>query len=687
MKSSKRGAQALKHAGLEEYLAKQNKRRLQEIFSFWHAGKKVPSAENTLKSRISKALSNRDTLFQRFSRFTESQQNFLFSLVGFPEYAAALPDILAEGNASRIPRYELDSVLRALSSSGIIAQAPAGDFGLKGRDVYYAPRELGDLLASFKEGIESPPAETSLSAFLEGMDQDRKQKVLKNNLNLSGKKNAGVVLKKLCLKTEIDNRLNALVEDGLRDAVIDGILDKGGIVHTQSNGRSLPVAADPACRSAWRRDLENNLLGTIGELNLSGHGIDFEGETLVVFGEVARAFVLSMEHDPGRPDEIHTCGCDLLVELSRLLRYVKSHRMILSSERTFYKDDIKNLLSRSFLFEKMDCTEQEFFSFLVSLMESVGVFDVQDEVVPTSNADKWMKLSVENRIEKLLGVTLTQKNQRGSDFHQRGLRKIAVKYLSELEPGRWYHPKTLVSLAVSEYLDSLEDNGIGEKFKSYKFRKHHPQYSLRNRLRDLRDDLQRWVRYRLFPLGLIEFAEKNGEAAGIRLSEFGCRVLGKEKWGKDPGKILIVTPDYEALLFPEGNFYDTYISVAAFAEKKKQDQVTHFEITENSVKRAIFTGQKPEEIIDILESRSRTPVPQNVKYSILDWNKTVSHIRISRPYLLEAEDESTMRKVRSISTISKLVEREICPTAAVLREKPTQKKLLRKLKEMGIYMQ
>ena len=73
---------------LEEYLLQMSRSRLQEIFLYWFPGRQVPAREPELRAMISSALGSRDTVYERFVRLTESQQNFLFSLAEFPEFAA-----------------------------------------------------------------------------------------------------------------------------------------------------------------------------------------------------------------------------------------------------------------------------------------------------------------------------------------------------------------------------------------------------------------------------------------------------------------------------------------------------------------------------------------------------------------------------------------------------------------------
>jgi hypothetical protein len=660
--------------------------RLQEIFLFWFPGRKIPARDSELRAMISSALGGRDGVYERFVRLTESQQNMLFTVAELPEYAGAMSEILSLAPASRIPRYELDSVMRTLSTSGLLSSAPAREWGLAGGEVYYVPKEPADMIRSFRQLGDTPAAELSLARYLRKMPAEERARTVKKFLRADAGADPAELAEKLAAPSLVRKRIERLSEPGLRKAVEDAIISKGGIVFVQHNGEILPVAEDHTLKVSWRRAMEDNLVGTVGRLDLRVHGIELEAEALVVFAEAARELLLAYTVDSSRIEDLKTAECDIIVELDNVLNYIRSRRLALSSDKQFYREDTRAMFERSFLLGKVDMTEQELAAFLVGLLEAVGVVDVHDEVLITAEAEKWAAKSIGEKIRALVEVVRLEKNSRGSDFHQRQLRRIAIEYLSRLEPGKWYHPKALVNLATSNYVSNLDELNIGDKFKSYKFRKQSKPFSLRNRYRDIREDLFWWIRYRLFALGMVEFGMRGEEYAAMRLSSLGARVLGHAQWGENAGKVIIVNPDYEILLFPEGNYYKIYTEIASFAVREKQDRITHFRINAESVKRAIMGGFEPKRVVELLERHSKTPIPQNVKFSILDWEKTVSRITISKPVLLEAEDEGTLKRVLSIAELARLVERDVSPKAVVLKEKPAAKKIAKELKNLGVYL-
>ena len=119
---------------------------------------------------------------------------------------------------------------------------------------------------------------------------------------------------------------------------------------------------------------------------------------------------------------------------------------------------------------------------------------------------------------------------------------------------------------------------------------------------------------------------------------------------------------------------------------QKQDFITHFRVSEKSVKRAVFNGLEPGSIIRLLKKHTRTPLPQNVEFSIQDWENSVANMSLSRAVLLEAEDKVTMRKVKALAPIKKLMDRQISPTVIVLKKEPSRKSLVKQLRELGIHL-
>ncbi len=78
-------------------------------------------------------------------------------------------------------------------------------------------------------------------------------------------------------------------------------------------------------------------------------------------------------------------------------------------------------------------------------------------------------------------------------------------------------------------------------------------------------------------------------------------------------------------------------AIDAFAELLKSDQMMVFKLTRNSVYRALVLSYTPETIKAFLESHCKSPVPQNVSYSISHWGTSYGRLEFEEAILLKCD--------------------------------------------------
>jgi hypothetical protein len=89
-----------------------------------------------------------------------------------------------------------------------------------------------------------------------------------------------------------------------------------------------------------------------------------------------------------------------------------------------------------------------------------------------------------------------------------------------------------------------------------------------------------------------------------------------------------ITPSFEVFLPPETRFADV-VDVLACAELARIDRVLVARITKASVRRALAAGATAETILANLKRASRTPLPQNVEASVVDWAGGATHATLA----------------------------------------------------------
>jgi hypothetical protein len=201
-------------------------------------------------------------------------------------------------------------------------------------------------------------------------------------------------------------------------------------------------------------------------------------------------------------------------------------------------------------------------------------------------------------------------------------------------------------------------------------------------------DLVDWMQRRLYVLGMLDIAMVGDEPVAVRITELGQRVLGVE--GVESGSCglapLVVNPDFEVLVFPEGEVIELVHTLDRFAIRTKSEEVSRYQILKEGVERAVVKGMSPDEILSFLTAHSRTPIPQNVEYSIRDWGEMIRFGSQRDVVLLQVDADDIMDQVLALEQIKAVLVERIGPCAAALSERIDDWRTLEELRQLGVYM-
>nr|BBH89255.1 hypothetical protein KTC_40060 [Thermosporothrix sp. COM3] len=138
------------------------------------------------------------------------------------------------------------------------------------------------------------------------------------------------------------------------------------------------------------------------------------------------------------------------------------------------------------------------------------------------------------------------------------------------------------------------------------------------------DHAEKPTRFRLLPEAALIMAEREP-------------VTGDEIQGR-----LIVQPNFELVVLApvsEG----LLISLDRFAERIDLEHVARYRLSKASVVRAIQQGLNAEKITRFLETESHSTLPQNVAYSLKEWERQARRVELWRKViLLEVEDPAVL---------------------------------------------
>jgi hypothetical protein len=127
-------------------------------------------------------------------------------------------------------------------------------------------------------------------------------------------------------------------------------------------------------------------------------------------------------------------------------------------------------------------------------------------------------------------------------------------------------------------------------------------------------------------------------------------------WGR-----LIVQPNFELVaLAPVSE--SLLIKLDRFADRISLEHIAQYRLTRSSVSRAIQMGLHTEQIQAILTQAVSGEIPQNVSYSLSEWERQARRVEIwPEATLLEVDDESTLDMLLAMPEMRNLFKRRLSP--------------------------
>lgn len=120
-------------------------------------------------------------------------------------------------------------------------------------------------------------------------------------------------------------------------------------------------------------------------------------------------------------------------------------------------------------------------------------------------------------------------------------------------------------------------------------------------------------------------------------------------------ELVVLAPTSEALL----------VKLDRFADRIRLEHIAQYRLSKASVTRAIAAGLHAQEILDVLEQASGSEVPQNVRYSLVEWERQARRIELwPNATLLEVDDEALLDDLFADEETRKFLQRRLAPKLA-----------------------
>jgi Helicase conserved C-terminal domain len=673
-------SEAARH-GLQELLGAVTPTELEELHAFWNSerGNGAAAPAEVLRDRLRVAMSDPGTVEARTNGLGKRLLGVLHALLGARHYQREIDDLAAHASLSYLSVYDLEAALAGLQRRGLVFR-PAGSNDAQ-RVSWCVPSELGDALLRQRRSRERGVFSLlTLRGHLDRMYSDPARasrtspQRLREMYKVYARESAAVA------------RVERLPE-GLKDFVGKAVLEFGGIL-PRGLFEQMETEMPHWNGRRWQLLLEQSLVGTVVHLDLSRYGILHTDESLVVFNEVALAWLrrVAVPSDPDRPHDEAAMGIDQISNLSRFLSYLHENDVHFTQRGDIFKTTEKRILQQLIPNPGRELSRDAILAWLGEFARHAGLIDRTGErtLALSARGREWGQKTLLEKLQLLLDHALEDRSLGGEHYHHLRLRQILLRLLRRVEVGTWYDLMYLPFLARNNYLASLDELHVEQAFSERNQSAHAEPMEDAQRLAW---NLVRWMRQRLFLLGIIDLGyDKSGRPVALRLTRTGARLFEApiDAPLSEPGiGSLVVTPDFEVVLFPSGDDDELVHDLDRFCVRDRQDAVQRFRISELSVRRALTSGMYLARLLQTLESHSRTPLPQNVRYSIVEWAHRAGLLTLDGGWVLKSENPDLLKRFQQDPGARAYIKEVLDERRVALKARSTPRRMQALLRDLG----
>ena len=702
---------------LTHFLDKAPKADLQGYYLYWLPDHQLVSERDRLAGDLFTTMSDQRRVRERFDGLGRSHQAFLTSLLSLDEYAGTVEQVLGSGSARKIEDFEVETVLKTLRDGGFVHKEARVLNGSGRVEVFTIPEEIGAALRrtvsiESRDATEMLSRERSLghavvdrssrgedlSRAIGKLEDARLRGAVEKALEVS----AGILPHSLLDEVDAASSEAAQLLEGAEPAGsngagprVTGPQKSGGAQNGTSPQNARVASGGGLYPAAWRAELEQRGLGTVGVLQLKDYGVALEEESLIIFQEcawehfVARAIAFRDRHDV----EVHL-GTDFIIDLEHLLETFRTERLDVTREGRLYKKTEERLARSLTTTRYRDLFGGSTVSLVLETCRKLRFVEWIDGDLHRDPIRRraWKKKSLLDKYRTLFDLFLKEPLEAHWSFHQETLRQLFLEHVRELEPGSWLGAQDLLHATLSRYLLLLDENGVRDEYLRRcddDFQNERLSVSLER----LQRDLTYWVVHRLVLLGILDVAYEDGLLRAFRISDLGLRFFGDKPWNESEHVELpaLVNPDFEVLVFPGMALEDeANLALSRFADRQESDPVKRYRLTRESVKRGVVSGLTAGGIVADLERFSRSGVPENIRFSLHEWTEGVEFVRCRDVKLLTTSTREGMDRLVEMCTTHGIVFERFGDSAIAVRGARNERALrdLREpLRDLGLYLE
>lgn len=656
---------------------------LAELYRFWADpdAPPPPSSPTEVRRQIAAWMSDGACIEARLGVLGRRATRVIGPFLEAPNYARTAADLRADKSLTGLSSFEIDSALELLKQHALVAPAPERRTRASEGPNFALPVELGDALLRQQRAKRRGVFDLlTLRGFLDRQydDPSRSRRTSPTRLR--------EMYKMYSNEAAAVARIERLPDD-IRPLVEKCVIQFGGLLPRALFER-MEIDQPNWNGARWKSVLEGSLVGTVERLELTRYGLHHGDETLLVFNEVAVAWLrrVAVPGDPERPHEEHSLGVDLVSNISRFMGYLLEHSVRFTVRGEIFKTTEKRIQEELIPNPGRELTRAAVLDFIFEFTRSFGLIESTGErtFAMTGEGRAWEQRTLEQKLELLVEYVVDERDVAGDWRHHSHLRRIFMRLLKRVEPLVWYDLMYLPFLSRNTYLASLDQLGVEQAIAA---RGGASGYAPLEDPQRLAWNMARWVRQRLYLLGLVDLGyDKTGRPVAMRLTRVGAKLLGTADGSPHSPPMLgslIVTPDFEVVLFPTGDDAELVHELDRFCVREKQGETLHFRIHEKSVQRALSEGMHLSRILSTLRNQSRTPTPQNVLYSLRDWSNRAGLLILDAKLVMRGEDPDTLRRFQQDAGVKNFVREVLDERRLQLKSRYAPRRLATLLREFG----
>ena len=653
-------------------LKRLKKAQLREPFEFWSGGEfsESPARVGELRTTLEGWMCEPERAVERKLAMGETHQAVVEALLLAPRHRMERKTVLSIlGGASEA------EVLGELERAAMVFREgnPEGEY-------FALPGELADalLLQEIAEKARANAVTITLKGHLDeryaGPEVERPMSPsrLREMFKMYAKEPASVA------------RVERLPE-GLRDLVGKTVLEFGGMLPRRFFER-METDLPHWNQRRWAKILEESLVGTTARLELERYGIQHEDDTLIVFNEVTLAWFkrVAVPSDPDAPHDEAALGVDLMANISRFLAYIIDHAVRFTVKGEIFKTTEKRILTELIPNPGRELERGEVLQFIFRFSRSAGLIEVTGERTfkLTAAGRDWESQDLDTKLAGLFEYITFELDEAHESIHHPAMRRILSTLMKRLEVGVWYDVMYLPFLARNAYLSQLAVLEVDEMIAA----RGAAGAGATEDLQRLAWNLVGWVRKRLYLLGLVDLGyDDKGHPVAMRLTRSGARVLGVDTPEEETFGIgrLVVTPDFEIVLFSDGDDAVLTHDLDRFTERTKDGALKQFRINEKSVHRGLVEGMTLTKMKEILTFNARTPVPRNVLQSIRDWASKSGLLLLGADHVIRAQDSGILGRFARDAGVRPFIKGKLDGNAVQLKSKTSLARYRTLFRDLG----